>query len=191
LDLGQGLQERIIIDPQLFCTTVMGQLSEPEALRDRSAPHGIGSDGMITRADFVERLQLDKIDRESAQLALQVLENHLWLCSKAEGGDRFIVPVLLRTLSGQREGACFDAPHEAWNVVCGRRFECEGDIDALSPGFFPKLQAVLPQDQACSSVRYSQGGLWAIIDSSEVLLHVSPALTSEFCEWDCVFGSPD
>jgi hypothetical protein len=193
--LGQGLQERIIIDPQWFCTTIMGRLSEPQSMRDPSAPHGIGDDGRIGRVDLVKRLRLDEISEASADLALLVLEKHLWLCSRVNDGgeEQYIVPVLLRTPSGQK--LCFGAPHEGWSVVCGRRFVCEGDIDALSPGFFSKLQAALPRQYGCVGTKYSQGGLWLIIGRSEVLLRVSPMLTSEFCICVCVracvcFASP-
>jgi hypothetical protein len=180
LGLGEGLQERIIIDPQWFCTTVLGRLSEPQSMRVGDAPHGVDDDGRISRADLVRRLQLDEISRESAKLALRALEEHLWLCSRVDdSGEQFIVPVLLRTVPGQ--DVRFQAPHEGWSVVCGRRFVCEGDADALSPGFFPKLQVVLPQRHQCSATKYSQGGLWAIISRSEVLLRVSPTLTSELC----------
>jgi hypothetical protein len=147
-------------------------------MRNGAAPHGIGDDGRISRADLLRRLRLDEINDASAQLALLVLEEHLLLCSRVDGSAKqYIVPVLLRTPEGQ--AVCFEAPHEGWSVVCGRRFACEGDIDALSPGFFPKLQVVLPQQHQCSATRYSQGGLWAIIGRSEVLLRVSAALTSK------------
>jgi hypothetical protein len=160
----------------------MGRLSEPQSMRDRSAPHEIGDDGRISQADLVRRLRLDEVSEASAQLALRALEEHLWLCSRADdSGEQFIVPVLLRTVPGK--GVCFEAPHEGWKLVCGRRFVCEGDIDALSPGFFPKLQVVLPQKHHPTATKYSQGGLWLIIGRSEVLLRVSPTLTSK-----CVGG---
>jgi hypothetical protein len=203
LGLGQGLQERIIIDPQWFCSTVLGRLSEPQSMRDPSAPHGIGDDGRISRADLLRRLRLDEISEASAQLALLVLEEHLLLCSRVdEGREQYIVPVLLRTPEGQ--GVRFEAPHEGyWSSVCGRRFVCEGDTEALSPGFFPKLQVALrrkydcvgaqafhnvpaePQQHPRNVIKYSQGGLWMLIGSSEVLIHILPTLTSE-CECVCV-----
>jgi hypothetical protein len=190
VDLGKGLEERIIIDPQWFCSTVLGRLSEPQSMRRSGAPHGIGDDGRISQADLVKRLQLDKINIKSAELVLTMLEEHLLLCSRVVGEkDKYIVPVLLRTPNGQE--LCFEAPHEGWSAVCGRRFVCESDIDALSPGFFPKLQAVLPQQHRCSNTKYSQGGLWAIIGRSEVLLRVSPALTSKCAVCVCVVGSTD
>jgi hypothetical protein len=180
LGLGQGLQERVIIDPQWFCTTVMGRLSEPNSMRDRKLPQGIGSDGLISRADLVKRLRLDKINGESAALALRVLEEHLWLCSRVEGDrEQYIVPVLLRTRDGEQ--LRFGGPHEGWDVVCGRRFECESELDALGPGFFPKLQAALPRRYGCLGSHYSQGALWIVIGSSEILFRVSPKLTSEWC----------
>jgi hypothetical protein len=185
LGLGQGLQERIIIDPQWFCTTVMGRLSEPQSMQDLSAPHRIGDDGRISRVDLVKRLQLDEISKASAELAMLVLEEHLLLCSRVDGGgEQYIVPVLLRTPSGQE--LCFEAPHEGWSAVCGRRFVCEGDTEALSPGFFPKLQAALPRRYGCMGTKYSQGGLWLVIGMTEVLLWVSPTLTSESCACVCV-----
>jgi hypothetical protein len=179
LGLGQGLDERVIIDPQWFGTTLMGRLSEPQNMRGSSAPHGIGDDGRISRADLVRRLRLDKISEQSAEFALLVLETHLRLCSRVDGGgEQYIVPVLLRTPSGLELG--FSSPHEGWTAMCGRRFVCTSDIDALSPGFFPKLQSTLPGLYGCTAARYSQGSLLMLIGRSEVLLRVSPTLTSRF-----------
>jgi hypothetical protein len=83
-------------------------------------------------------------------------------------------------------GAALSPPHEGWGVVCGRRFECVSNVDALGPGFFPKLQVALPRQHRCTGVRYSQGALWVLIGQSEVLFRVSPTLTGKECLCVCV-----
>ena len=184
LDRGEGLEERIIIDPQWFCGTVIGKLSEPTQWTVHLPLH-TGQDGPVSADKLLQKLELHRLTKESAALALAALEK-LRMCDKVhEPPNHYIVPVLLRGENGVTAkdwGDCKD-----FKVVCGRRFVCESKVDALSAGFFPKLQIILPKMRGCEAARLGQGSIRLIVQSCDFLIIVAPDLQSELCSQEvCV-----
>ena len=171
LDRGDGLDERIIIDPQWFCSTVIGKLSEPARWVSHSSLQ-ISENGLISTDKLLQKLELHKLTKEGANLALAALEK-LRLCDKVhEPADHYIVPVLLRGENGVSTSDWRD--FKDYKVVCGRRFVCESKTDALSAGFFPKLQITLPKMRGCEDARLGQGAIRMIAKSCGFLIIIAP-----------------
>jgi hypothetical protein len=184
LNRGQGLDERVIIDPQWFCGTVIGRLSEPTEWVSRELRASNG--GTISRAALLRKLELDKISGEGAEMALAALEQ-LLLCDRvSEPPDHYIVPVLLQDgVSGSRLLEMWGDSRD-YGVVCGRRFECASDIDALGAGFFPKLQIALGKVQACESVELGQGSMCLVVSGCAMVILLAKDQQSELGKCLCV-----
>ena len=177
LDRDEGLDERIIIDPQWFCSTVIGKLSEPTRWVSHSSLR-ISQEGLISTGKLLQKLELHRLTKEGAELALAALEK-LRLCDKVhEPANHYIVPVLLRGENGVNVKDWGDS--KEFKIVCGRRFICESKIDALSAGFFPKLQITLPKMRGCVAARLGQGAIRLIAKSCDFLIIIAPDMQSKF-----------
>ena len=183
LNLGKGLQERVIIDPQWFCTSIIGKLSEPSAwISEELRVKGNGlvsSDALKTKLGLqnVASKAAAALSEDGSELVLTALQQ-LLLCDKvSDPHDHYIVPVLLR--SKDNAGLEEWGPCAAFKHVVGRSLECTNSFDAFSAGFFPKLQVLLPKLKGCEQACFMQGAIILVISGCDCLVTMSPTQQSE------------
>ena len=183
LNLDQGLDERIIIDPQWFCSTVIGKLAEPNEWLPEEMR--VGASAIVSRKFLLKRLQLDRISAGGVDLAVVALEQLLLIEKVVEQPNHYIVPVLLEGDNGAGLAdwsKCKDLP-----VVVGRRFECRNEHDALGPGFFPKLQVALSRLPYIESVRMGQGTICLVANSCSVFVGLAKDMRSKWFHYCIIF----
>jgi hypothetical protein len=145
--------------------------------------------GTISRATLLRKLELDKVSSEGAEMALAALEQML-LCDRvSKPHDHYVVPMLMQDLTASGRGLLeMWGDNRDYGVVCGRRFECASEIDALGAGFFPKLQIVLGKVQACESVELGKGSICLVVSACAMILFLAKDQRSEcyLCVHVCV-----
>ena len=179
LDQGQGLTERVIIDPHWFCTVVMGSLFEPN-----SSP--TYPEGRLTLEQLQQKLQ---ISPANAVFAVQALEK-LQLCFKCPDTDEVIVPALLIGADALRQWKTYPTTNFRW--VCGRIFVCE-QTSVIPPGFFARLQLLLHRDLTVGERSHSvqvgrlwPDAIWVTVNECDFFLQrTTNDQSSEFCVCLC------
>ena len=125
----------------------------------------------------MERLNLDRISAESADLALIALEQLLLIDKVVDQPEHYIVPVLLKDDNGA--GLADWGDSKDFPVIVGRRFECKNEHDALGPGFFPKLQVALSRIPNCENMRMGQGAICLVVKSCAIYVGLAKDMRSE------------
>ena len=182
LNRGQGVDERIIIDPHWFCGTVIGKLAEPNKWLPKELQ--VGPSAIVSRKFLLAKLRLDKISAEGAELALIALEQLLLIDKVVDQPDHYVVPVLLEGNNGA--GLADWGESKDFSVVVGRRFECKNE-----PGFFPKLQVALSRTPDCENVRMGQGTICLVTNSCAVYVGLAKDMRCKlmyFWRIECLVG---
>lgn len=175
LDQGKGKEELVIIDPQWFCSSVMGRLFEPDSWVEDHLH--IDEDGSVLLAKLKYKLELSD---SNCDFAISTLE-HLLLIARIKGRPyHVLVPSLIRSDPAKGFGKWRSQSTATYQWVGGRMFLCTYNC-RLSAGMFPKLQALLHRPLLVDGkeCEVNVKGLWpgtAIVEVRDVeaLIRASP-----------------